>query len=105
MDEEVAFDGLPDHRSLERVLVSALVECAPHVKDFVEQARSDLVRLQTGHGWKRALRIWNAALFPKTEDASFVDHLLQNVDTRDACLRKLRQSKVGDVLDALLAPA
>jgi hypothetical protein len=52
------------------------------------------------HGWKRAFRIWNAVLAPRSE--SFVEKLLQNKTTKDACLDALDATPAGVLVRELL---
>jgi hypothetical protein len=54
------------------------------------------------HGWKRAFRIWNAAVKPDAE--AFVDGLLQEPSTRGACLDALKETRAAQVLFELALP-
>ncbi|HVE82483.1 MAG TPA: hypothetical protein VND93_06535, partial [Myxococcales bacterium] len=52
------------------------------------------------HGWKRAFRIWCAALFPDSE--AFVDRLLQDELTREPCLSALKTTAAWKSLQSAL---
>ena len=101
---DTPFDHLPDHHCLERVLISALahVSIADDLKGWVEAATTDLSRLVNDHGWKRAFRLWSAAIDPAE---SFVDRLLQHDDTKLACLSGLRATPVNAAIGLALDSA
>jgi len=95
------FDHLPDHHCLERVLISALKNSsiAEDLKAWTESSTSALSGLVNDHGWKRAFRLWSAAVDPAE---SFVDRLLQRDDTRLACLSALRTTPVNSAIELAL---
>ncbi len=64
---------------------------------------TELKKLAPSHGWKRAFRIWNAALAPKSE--GFVDALLQQPETKDHCLKALRGSAAWQCFDHTRRPS
>jgi hypothetical protein len=93
------FDGLPDHQCLERVLIGGLLRspAADRFKAWAESATSGLLSLDDAHAWKRAFRIWAAALTPRTE--SFVDGLLSSSSgAKDECLAALQATPVQQLL-------
>lgn len=97
------FDGLPDHQCLERVLIGGILRSqgADRFKTWAESATSGLLLIDGAHAWKRAFRIWAAALTPRTE--SFVDGLLSaHSGTKDFCLAALQDTPVQQVLTELL---
>jgi hypothetical protein len=103
LDAAARFDDLPDEQNLERVLVTGLLgrlgACA--LTRWAEGATSDLVRERGTHGWKRAFRILNAAICPKSE--ACVDGLLQDPDVGPGCLAALRTTKAWESVRALLS--
>jgi predicted kinase len=72
------------------------------LRDWALAATTSLNKVVPTHGYKRALRLWNAALKPGAE--SFVEALLQEPDTRDAVLDALKKTDVARALERLLAP-
>lgn len=97
------FAGLPDDHCLERVLIGGIL-AATHetgIEPWARDSTAALVKLVSDHGWKRAFRIWNAALEPKAE--SFADRLLEAPGTRSACLDALRATPVAKLLEELLS--
>lgn len=96
---DASFDHLPDHQCLERVLISALAAGSQDIKPWIEEATTALMRRVQGDGWKRAFRLWSAALDPRE---SFVDRLLQDDTTRLACLSALRATPVSAALGLVL---
>ncbi len=101
----VPFDHMPqgDH-CLERVLIAGILKAQVEgtIRSWADESTGALMKIVSDHGWKRAFRIWNAALQPKTESASFVDKLLQDQDTQGPCLSALLATKVGAVVEELL---
>ncbi|MBI5531326.1 MAG: hypothetical protein HY898_01325 [Deltaproteobacteria bacterium] len=98
------FDQAPTgENDLERVLIEGILGTAEQdTRAWAEQATTSLLQLAPDHGWKRAFRIWNAALGPKTESASFVERLLQAASTRERCLKALLDTPVGNALQWVL---
>jgi hypothetical protein len=97
------FAGLPDEHCLERVLIDGILSStitAP-IATWAHDSTAELRKLVQDHGWKRAFRIWNAALEPKAE--SFADKLLEAPATRAACLAALRATPVAQLVQCLLA--
>jgi len=104
----VAFDGAAtSDNDLERVLIGGILDHKgdENVLTWAQDSTQSLLQMLPDHGWKRAFRIWNAALEPKTESSSFVDKLLQSERTRDACLRALMTTPVAAALEWALAGA
>lgn len=96
------FDGLGDEQNLERVLISGVLQALkedPRLA-WAEKATSDLFAIESRHGWKRAFRIWNAALWPRSD--SFVDGLLQEPSVKAACLASLQVTEAWRQISALL---
>ncbi len=104
-DGPVSFASLPDEQNLERLLITGILraQAAIPLGPWAETATSSLPTLVDKHGWKRAFRIWNAALEPKSE--AFVDALLQHAPTKTACLDALRESKAWQTIARLHTPA
>ena len=76
LPDAARFDALPDdEQNLERVFIAGILETQSPHRAWAEDAVARLHAAAGDHGWKRAFRIWNAALFPDSE--SFVDRLLQ----------------------------
>jgi len=96
------FAFLPHEANLERVLITGVLRSAiaDSLTDWASQATSSLVGLASKHGWKRAFRIWNAALAPTSE--AFVDALLQHDDVRATCLATLQESEAWKAINAML---
>lgn len=88
---------------LERVLLGGILACDAGTRfaDWVGAAVASLLQRVGDHGWKRSFRIWGAALAPTVE--SFVDRLLQDQATKEACLAALERTPVARMLDELLA--
>lgn len=102
--QPAGFDDLPgDEQNLERVLIGGILGASiePSLQDWALESTRALRTLVRDHGWKRAFRIWNAGLQPKSE--SFVDKLLESPDTKRACLDELLTTPVADLLRELLA--
>lgn len=103
-DDLERFDGLPDHHCLERVLISGLISWdraqPTSVGRWAEDATKAIFDALPTHGWKRAFRIWNAALKPDAE--AFVDGALQA--TVDHCLSVLRRTHAAHAIASLLVP-
>jgi hypothetical protein len=99
---DASFDHLPDHHCLERVLISALAQSgiSDELKRWTESVTTELTRLVDTHGWKRAFRIWSAAVDPAE---SFVDRLLQREDTKLDCLSGLRTTPVNAGIELALS--
>jgi hypothetical protein len=98
------FASLPDEHNLERILIGGLLACAEgaRLRGWAEQSTSDLMSLVQRHGWKRAFRMWCAAVFPDSE--AFVDRLLQDEATKAGCLAALKATPVWTALQGALAP-
>jgi hypothetical protein len=97
------FDNLPDEQTLERVMIEGILGSKLANAALNEWALDSTVTLRSivsDHGWKRAFRIWNAALQPKSE--SFIEKLLQDVETREACLESLKSTPVAALIRSLL---
>ena len=96
------FAGLPDVHCLERVLIDGILEACESepVTTWAKEATMSLCALVPKHGYKRAFRIWNAALHPDAE--SFVPKLLQADEHKHACLRALRSTPAAKALSTLL---
>jgi len=101
--EAATFASLPDEHNLERILIGGLLASdeGARLRGWAEEATSGLMPLVQRHGWKRAFRIWCAATFPDSE--AFVDRLLQDEATRDACLAALKATPVWEALQTALA--
>ncbi|MBI3272966.1 MAG: hypothetical protein HYZ53_28515 [Planctomycetes bacterium] len=101
------FDSLQPHHSLERLLLTGILraDIEGALGNWANQATTDLVALVSDHGWKRAFRIWNAALYPDAGGAGFVDALLQREPTRQPCLDALRGAVAAEVLRSVLCDA
>ncbi len=100
---DVAFDGLPtDEHNLERVLISGILDSAlaPKLVTWAQDATAQIHALIGKHGWKRAFRIWSAALHPDSE--SFVDRLMQDPALSPACLAALHRTRTAAALRILL---
>ncbi len=69
-------------------------EVVESLREWAERVTSEVRALAPDHGWKRAFRIWNAALSPEVQDASFVDRLCQDHETRSSCIGALRSTPV-----------
>ena len=84
---------MPDEQNLERLLITGILraEASGALAMWAESSTTALLALVRKHGWKRAFRIWNAALAPKSE--AFVDALLQQTTAKGDCLAALRESK------------
>jgi hypothetical protein len=97
------FARLPNEQNLERILLTGALQCGSigGLAKWAEDATAALTALVHDHGWKRAFRIWNAALRPKSE--AFVDALLQGEEVKASCLAALRASEAWAVVSALLA--
>ncbi len=93
----------PAEHCLERVLIGGILgsPAASRFADWVGASLSSLLELVPGHGWKRAFRIWGAALAPNVE--SLVDRLMQDSGTKEACLAALERTPVARMLDEILA--
>jgi hypothetical protein len=99
----VGFDNLSNEQDLERVLIEGILASNVDrcLHNWALVSTQELRNLVTDHGWKRAFRIWNAALQPKSE--SFVDKLLEAPETRSGCLASLRATPVAALIEALLS--
>jgi hypothetical protein len=92
LDAAPGFAGLPNEHNLERVLITGLLSVLssdPRTA-WAAQTTAALTALVSDHGWKRAFRIWSAALVPSAEAA--VDALLQRREAKDGCLAALRDA-------------
>jgi hypothetical protein len=103
LDGAAAFGGLPDHHNLERVLLTGVLRAmaGDPLVAWADQATGALVRLVTDHGWKRAARLWSAALRPHE---AFVDALLQENRVKDHCLQALRETRGWAIARTVIAP-
>lgn len=99
-----SFASLPDEHNLERILIGGLLASAEgaRLRGWAEQSTTGLMSLVQRHGWKRAFRMWCAAVFPDSE--AFVDRLLQDEATRTVCLAALKATPVWTALQSALAP-
>ena len=99
-DAPASHASLPDEQNLERLLITGVLraDSSRTLIPWATKATADLLPLVEGHGWKRAFRIWNAALEPKSE--AFVDALLQH-DAKDHCLAALRESRAWKTISTL----
>lgn len=100
--KNATFDDLPDERNLERVLIEGIVEAlaSEAVHEWALHSTRALLSLASEHGWKRALRVWNAALAPKTSEESFAASILQNPRTKEACAAAIDSTGLRAMLDA-----
>ncbi len=98
----IQYARIPDEQNLERVLIGGILESRQNkaIGDWAEKSTKELIELVSDHGWKRAFRIWNAALEPKSE--SFVDKLLESNLTKSACLNALATTPAAKILESLL---
>lgn len=96
------FAGLPDEHCLERVLIDGILQAdvQESVARWAKDATTSLCALVPKHGYKRAFRLWSAALHPDAE--SFVPKLLQADDHKHACLKALRSTPAALALLTLL---
>ena len=96
------FAGLPDEHCLERVLIDGILEAdvPESVTKWAKAVTTSLCALVPTHGYKRAFRLWNAALHPDAE--SFVPRLLQANEHKHACLKALRSTPAATALSVLL---
>lgn len=101
-DSPVTFDKIPDEHDLERVLIGGILDAyrGKDIAGWAEESTTKLIDLVKDHGWKRAFRIWNAALEPKAE--SFADKLLQSKDTKSACMKALQSTPVANMIHRML---
>jgi len=99
--DATSFASLPDEHNLERILIGGLLASAEgtRLRGWAEQSTSNLMPLVQRHGWKRAFRVWCAAVFPDSE--AFVDRLLQDESTREACLAALKATPVWTALQSV----
>jgi hypothetical protein len=102
-NQPASFAGLPNDHCLERVLIGGILDSRPDalLATWALDSTTALAELVQDHGWKRAFRIWNAALEPKTE--SFADKLLEAPGTKAACLAAIRATPVAQLIQELLA--
>jgi hypothetical protein len=100
--DAAAFASLPDEHNLERILIGGVLASAEgaRLRGWAEEATTDLMSLVQRHGWKRAFRMWCAAVFPDSE--AFVDRLLQDEATRAVCLTALQATPVWKALQSAL---
>jgi len=98
------FAGLDDHHCLERVLIAGLltrdVGQSVRLADWATTSTKRLLELVRDRGWKRAARIWSAALTPKTD--GFVEASLQ--ETEGHCLAALQRTEAARAIVSLLVP-
>ncbi len=96
------FAGLPDEHCLERVLIDGILQAgvSEPVTRWARDATTLLCALVPTHGYKRAFRLWNAALHP--DAGSFAARLLQADEHNHACLRALRSTPAATALSVLL---
>jgi hypothetical protein len=101
LDNPASFDSLADEHNLERILITGILQAigGGQVAAWEESGTSELMKLVSDHGWKRAFRIWNAGLAPKSEQ--FVDALLQNDAVKAHCLAALQASHAWRVISGL----
>jgi hypothetical protein len=96
------FAGLPDEHCLECVLIDGILQAGvpEPVTRWAKDATTLLCALVPKHGYKRAFRLWNAALHPDAE--SFAAKLLQADEHKHACLKALRSTPAATALSVLL---
>lgn len=98
------YTNLPDEHNLERVLIQGILAGSPpaSLESWATDATRTLYELTRDHGWKRAFRLWNAALHPDTSESSFVDAVLQRGGLQHACFAAMANTPVHDVMRRLL---
>lgn len=97
------FAGLPEEHNIERLLVEGILASRPTpdpMSTWVDDTTTALMALVKDKGYKRALRIWSAALAPDSE--SFAARLLEMHETKHTCLGVLEASPAGGALDAIV---
>jgi uncharacterized protein YegP (UPF0339 family) len=98
------FDGLSDEQNLERVLIEGIVAglAATPELEWATSAATSLRELASDHDWKRALRIWNAALVPKTAEHSFIANLFHDARTKASCRKAVESIGLTAHLERLM---
>jgi hypothetical protein len=97
------FAGLPEEHCIERILIEGIVASRPQgdaIADWVVEATAKLHALVQDKGYKRAFRLWTAAIEPGSE--SFAVRLFQMDETRGACLAAVQRTRAGEALAVLL---
>ncbi len=97
------FAGLPEEHCIERILIEGIAASRPRddaIAGWAHDATTKLHALVQDKGYKRAFRIWTAALEPASE--SFAARLFQMHETKGPCLEAVRRTPAFEALRALL---
>ncbi len=105
LDHPASVPGAPDdHQNLERVLLTGVLQALQNdpLEAWAREATTSLMQIVADHGWKRAFRVWNAALRPKTEHESFADGLLQEQRTKEPCHQALAATEAWRQIQSVI---
>jgi hypothetical protein len=97
------FAGLPEEQCIERVLVDGILGSrrdGDPVAGWAHETMRKLHVLARDKGFKRAFRLWSAALAPDSE--SFVARLFEMHETSGACLDAVKATPAYNALRTLL---